>query len=121
MTRRARPCRKLESAASPRAAGPARISPSASAARGQSSRQSSNRVAPRSRAASQALTPRKSGGTLASTTSGRGPESATGSALQAKVRWFHSRVSALLRGVAWSHTRSMTMAPSRSVARRTPA
>ena len=53
---------------------------------------------------------------VASTTSGRGPASAGGSADSAKLRWFHSRVSGVLRGVAYSHTRSTGM-PSDRLAR----
>ena len=70
------------------------------AACGQSSLQSFTNTARWARAANQAVRPWKSGGVEATTTSGRGPESIAGSAESAKLRWFHSRVSGVLRGVA---------------------
>ena len=82
-------------------------SPTAIAACGQSSRQSTTSGAPARRAASHAVSPRKSGGIVAITTSGRGPESAVGKAESAKVRWFQSRVTGVFFGVAWSQTRSI--------------
>ena len=121
ITRAARRCRNHDSPSRAQVTGPGRSSPRATAARGQSSRQSSTSGARWRRAASHAVIPRKSGGVLAITRSGRGPESATGRADQAKVRWFQSLVTAVFRGVAWSQTRSTVMPPRRSVARRTLA